>query len=193
MKKNLIALAVAAVMAPGFAAAEGASISGFADITHTSNSDVDQSVFNANGEIDVRNTMGSVTVGVDVDLFLHGDNYDAAVADNDSATLEQAFFAWKATDAVTVIGGVFNNPIGWDAEDAPDMDMTSHTLSYNALDAATDLYGNNLAGVAAAFAAGPATITAAVLNDMATRTAMATPRWRITPSRSLPTSPQWKA
>lgn len=164
MKKNLIALAVAAAMVPGFAAAEGASVSGFADITYTN--DDDTSVFNANGEIDVRNTMGAVTVGVDVDVYLHGTAYDAAVANNDSATLEQAFFAWKATDAVTVIGGVFNNPIGWDAEDAPDMDMTSHTLSYNALDDQTDLYGNNLAGVAAAFAVGPATITAAVLNDI---------------------------
>ncbi|MEW5754680.1 MAG: hypothetical protein AB1810_00100 [Pseudomonadota bacterium] len=172
MKKNLIALAVAAAMAPGFAAAEGVSVSGFADITHTTSSDADLSVFLANGEIDLRNTMGAVSVGLDVDVAIAGNGGASLgwIVDGagpaDGAVIEQAFFAWKATDAVTVIGGVFNNPIGWDAEDAPDMDMVSHTLSYEALDNQTALYGNNLAGVAAAFAAGPATITAAVVNDI---------------------------
>ena len=155
MNKKMIALAVAAVMAPGFAAAEGASVSGFVDIIYTSDDNAE--AFGADGEIDVRNTMGDVTVGLDVDFDLANSAGDAE--------LEQAFFAWAAGPA-TVIGGVINNPIGLDAEDAPDMAMTSHSAVYGALDSQTVLSGNNIAGLAVAFAAGPATITAALLNDI---------------------------
>lgn len=158
MKKKIIALAVAAAIAPAFAAAEGASVSGFADITYTNADDV--SLFFASAETDVRNTAGNVTVGIDVDFELGLGN------NTGSATLEQAFFAYKATDAVTVIGGVFNNPIGWEAEDAPDVDMINKSIAYWALDTSTSLYGNNIAGIAGAFNVGPATLIGAVLNDI---------------------------
>lgn len=155
MNKKMIALAVAAAMVPGFAAAEGATVSGFVDIIYTGDGNTDS--FSADGEIDVRSTMGDVTVGLDVDVDLANSAGDAE--------LEQAFFAWN-TGPATIIGGVINNPIGLDAEDAPDMAMTSHSMVYNALDSQTVLGGNNIAGLAAAFSAGPATITAALLNDI---------------------------
>lgn len=163
MKKNMIALAVAAAMVPGFAAAEGATVSGFVEVSYTNSSDLKDtadaktSAFGANGEIDVRNTMGDVTVGLDVDM-------DLAVGGG-SAELEQAFFAWNA-GAATIIGGVINNPIGLDAEDKPDMVMNTHSAVYDALDSQTALGGNNIAGLAAAFGAGPATVTLALLNDI---------------------------
>ncbi len=154
MKKTIIALAVAAAMVPALAAAEGASISGFNDITLKS--DNDQTTFNASTEIDVRSTVGAVTVGADLDIDL------GAGATN----LEQAFFAWGAAENLTVIGGVFNNPIGLEGEDSTDINTATHGQIYNILDGQTALDGNNIAGLAVAYNAGVATVTVALLNDI---------------------------
>ncbi len=159
MKKNLIALAVAASMASPLAAlADSASVSGFADITYTSLGDggTGSNAFGANGEVDVQATKGSVTVRADIDLRLDGS----------SGQLEQAFFAWKAMDAVTVIGGVFNNPIGQEAVDITDIEFNSHSAIYNILDHQTALNDNNVAGIAVAGGNEMFTGTLAVLNDI---------------------------
>ncbi len=162
MRKKLLPLAIAAAMAPGFASA--AEVSGFVDIIYTigdSASDVPGGTnetigkFTADGEIDfISSPADGVTTRVDLDV----------TADN--ASIEQALFAWGAAEGVTVIGGIFNNPIGYEAEDAPDMDFTTHGAVYTALDSQTALDGDNIAGLAVAFAAGPATITAALTNDL---------------------------
>ena len=155
MKKNMIALAVAAAMVPGFAAAEGATISGYNDITWTH--DDDTNTFWATTEVDIRNTMGDVTVGADIDIDLG----------NGNVVLEQSFFAWNAAENVTVIGGKFNNPIGLDAEDTLDQPTTQAGLIYSALDAATALHdGNNISGLAVAYNAGVATVTVGLLNEI---------------------------
>lgn len=166
MKKNLIALAVAATMVPAIAAAEGASIGGYADISL--NIDNNSNVFLANAEADFRNTMGAVTVGVDVDFALAGNNGTNAglSGPNDSAAIEQAFFAWGAMDNLTVIGGVFNNPIGLEGQDGTDIDTATFGQIKGILDGQTALYGNNIAGLAAAYNAGVATVTLALLNDI---------------------------
>lgn len=173
MNKKLIALAVAGILASPLAvqAENSATLSGFADIiyTHTNEStdsttaaptasgdNTTERKFTADGEIDFIGTMDNVTVRVDVDLTLSG---------NSSGRLEQALFAWN-TGPVTVIGGVFNNPIGYEAEDAPDMDFTTHSAIWNILDHQTALDGNNIAGVALAGSFGPVTVTGAVLNDL---------------------------
>jgi len=160
MKKNMIALAVAAAMVPGFAAAEGATISGYNDITWTH--DNDSNLFWATTEVDIRNTMGDVTVGADIDInLLNSDNANNAVV------LEQAFFAWNAAENVTVIGGKFNNPIGLDAEDTLDQPTTQAGLIYGILDTATGLHdGNNISGLAVAYDAGVATVTVGLLNEI---------------------------
>ncbi len=160
MKKNLIALAVAATIASPLAvqAEDSASVSGFVDIYYNSYGDdgPGSNAFGADGEIDIQATKGAVTVRADVDLRLDGT----------SGQLEQAFFAWKAMDAVTVIGGVFNNPIGQEAEDAPDIEFASHSVVYNILDGQTALNGNNVAGVAVAGGNKMFTGTLAVVNDI---------------------------
>ncbi|HEB93675.1 MAG TPA: porin [Gammaproteobacteria bacterium] len=160
MKKNLITLAVAATLASPLAvqAEDSASVSGFVDIIYTNVGDggAGSNAFGADGEIDVQATKGDVTVRADVDLRLDGT----------SGQLEQAFFAWKAMDAVTVIGGVFNNPIGQELEDAPDMEFTSHSAVWNILDGQTVLNGNNIAGVAVAGGNEMFTGTLAVVNDI---------------------------
>ncbi len=144
--------------------------------------------FAADAEIDVIATSGAVTARVDVNLRLNGTGgvsaggafdangdetlspaeiADASDTDTDTngASIEQAMFAWDL-GAVTLIGGVFNNPIGADAEDAPDMDFTTHSVVYNILDHQTAREGNNITGVAVAGAVGPVTLTGAFLNDI---------------------------
>ena len=169
--KKALPLAIAAAMVPGFASA--ADVSGYADIIYTIADDAADNTgvngdnpnngkFGASGEVDfTASPADGVTVRMDVDLML-----DTAGAGN-SAVLEQAYFAWGATEGVTVLGGVFNNPIGKESQDdAPDIWGTNRGVVANILDNQTALYDNNVAGLAGAFAAGPATVTVAVLNDL---------------------------
>ncbi len=178
MKKNLITLAVAAALASPLTiqAADSASVSGFANIDYNSYGDggAGSNAFGADAEVDVQATKGSVTVRADIDINL----LDTASVETDNtspnygkgtgtgATLEQAFFAWQAMDALTVIGGVFNNPIGQEAVDYPNIEFNSHSIVYNILDHQTELNGNNIAGVAVAGGNEMFTGTLAVLNDI---------------------------
>ncbi len=192
MKKNVIALAVAAAMAPGFAAAADSKVSGFADITYV-NADADRdyfgdgkpasdptgdgkdnleaSAFIANAEVDFASKLSdivSVRVDTDFSLAVNGGGNAAAITGGpaDSAVIEQAYFAAAVAEGVTVIGGVFNNPIGWQAVDVVDRYQSANLLTYDILDGQTALYGNNIAGVAVAGDLGPVTVTGAILNDI---------------------------
>lgn len=167
MKKNLITLAVAAALASPLTiqAADSASVSGFAEINYVNYGDTGtgSNAFGANGEVDFQATKGAVTVRVDVDLTLAT---DTASTGNDSARIEQAFFAWKAMDAVTVIGGVFNNPLGQEANDVTDIEFITHSAVWNIFNGQTVLNDNNIAGVAVAGGNEMFTGTLAVLNDL---------------------------
>ncbi|OGT18825.1 MAG: hypothetical protein A2V90_01765 [Gammaproteobacteria bacterium RBG_16_57_12] len=167
MKKRLIAIAVAAAITPAIAAAGSANISGFVDIyTTLATDDGKEKYFLADGEVDVRNALtDSVTVGMDLDISLVSSG-TAVAGKADSGQIEQAFFAWKAADMLTVLGGVMNNPLGWEAEDAPDMPTTTHGQLHGVFDAQTAQDGNNTTGLAAAIKAGDmATVTLGVFND----------------------------
>jgi len=178
MKKTLISFAVASALAVPATSAFAVDVSGFADVQLTVTDDSTKNTagptssdnprekqFSANGEVDFTHAAGDVTVRADVDLNLRGATLrNGSTAD--SASLEQALVVWKANQAVTVIGGVFNSPIGQDAEDIVDQRFTSHSAVYNVLDHQTALDGNNVAGIAVAGMLGPATVTAAVLNDL---------------------------
>ena len=166
MFKKIIPITVLAAL-PAAAFAGSANVSGFADITYTN--DDDTSVFLANAEVDVSNKLSDqVSVRIDTDLSLAGNGGGNAGLSGpaDSAVIEQAYFAYTPIKEVTVLGGVFNNPIGWDKEDAPDMYQISKGQIWNILDGQTALYGNNIAGVAVAGGVGPATITVAALNEI---------------------------
>lgn len=162
--KRVLALAISsALMVPWVVqAGDDAQVSGFIDVIGNSDAAV---VFGADAEIDVSKKIGSVTVRADMDANL-AVNGGGSAGGEDSGRIEQAYFAWGATESITVLGGLFNNPIGQEAEDAPDMDFTSHSVTYNILDGQTVLYGNNVAGVAGAGAVGPATLTLAVVDDL---------------------------
>ncbi len=178
MNKKLIALAVAGAFAGYGSAATAASatISGFADIIYTLADDANGPVagsggknttegkFAADAEIDAVATMGAVTTRVDVDFDMASNGGSNSAAGQDSGRIEQAFFAWDLAP-VTLIGGIFNSPLGADAEDAPDMDFTTHSVVYNILDHQTVRDGYNVTGLAIAGDVGPVTLTGAFLND----------------------------
>jgi len=166
MLKKIIPITVLTTL-PVAAFAGSANVSGFADITYANNNDT--SVFLANAEVDVSNKLSDqVSVRLDTDLSLAGNGGANAGLSGpaDSAVIEQAYFAYSPMKEITVLGGVFNNPIGWEKEDAPDMYQISKGQIYGILDGQTALYGNNLAGVAVAGGVGPATITVAALNEL---------------------------
>lgn len=174
LNKKILFIAVSAALAPGLSsAAEGLTVSGFADIIYTIKNEsrdntgdgTDTSIndanskFGATAEADFAyKAADSVSVNVDLDLNAGG---------GDSGQIEQAYFGWAATPAVTVLGGIFNDPIGYDAEDAPNMNFTSHDVIYGILDHQTALTGDNVAGIAVAGAIGPVTLTGAMLNETA--------------------------
>ncbi|MBV1914976.1 MAG: porin [Pseudomonadales bacterium] len=148
---------------------ESLEVSGFIDIIYTgideaadgtgaSGKNPNEQKFGADGEVDITGAYDKVSVRIDVDV---------RAGSSDSGDLEQAFFVAGLTDQYAIVGGVFNNPIGWEAHDAPDMYQTSHAYNWDILDGATALYGNNVAGVAVAADWGMFYATGAVLNDLA--------------------------
>jgi len=165
MKKKLLPLAIAAAMAPGFATA--ADTSGFVDIVYTLTDEANdvaggkndsEGKFEAFAEVDfIASPADGVTTRVDLDVE----------AGSGSISVEQAFFAWSATEGVTVLGGVFNNPIGMECGDAPCMWGTNAGVVGSLLDGQTALDGNNIAGLAVAGDVGPATVTVAMVNELA--------------------------
>lgn len=179
MNKKLIALAVASVFAGYGAVSNAATVSGFAlaDYTLTNDSAApttpctpsgDQPCLNSkegkfvvDAEIDITATPADgVTVRVDTDL-----KQTTNAGAGSAASLEQAFFAWDLAP-VTLVGGIFNNPIGQEAQDAPDWNFVHRSQIHASLDHQTALYGNNVSGVAVAGDVGPVTITGAYLNDI---------------------------
>lgn len=130
----------------------------------TSATDVDgnaansvERTFATSGEIDVMGSANGVTGRIDLDI---------GGGSSGSATTEQAVISWMASDSVTVNFGRMNSGVGFEAEDAPNMNQTTHGAIWNAIDSQTSLPGNNVEGVVAAIAAGPATINVGVLNEI---------------------------
>ncbi len=174
IRKSLLVINVAAAIFAGAANATetpNLEVNGFIDVIYTvtnegqaatapaSGTNASENKFLADGEIDFTGTIDKATVRVDVDVRLN------AVGGGNNAEIEQAYFALPVA-SVTLIGGVLNNPIGYEAEDAPDMDFTSHNIIYDILNHQTGLEGNNIAGVAVAGEVGPVTLTGAYVNDL---------------------------
>lgn len=171
MKKTLIALAVAALVAPGLAAAEGATVSGLANISYVGAENVgaggfadktdNTNAFGAAAEVDVINDFGgNVTGRVDIDT---GMGTDATAS---KVNIEQAFFAYKPMDKLTVIGGIFNNPLNYEHQDAGARILNSQGQIAKIFDNQTALYQNNVAGVAGAMNFGMVNLTVGVLDQL---------------------------
>ncbi len=178
MKSKLYSVLIVAAAIFGLkpALAADLKVDGFVDIIYTITdeaSDVPggknpaEGKFLADGEVDFASKLSdTVSVRVDLDLALKTDTNASLSGPDDSAVIEQAFFAWALPKDLTLIVGVFNNPVGWEAHDAPDLYQTSHSANWNILDGQTALHGNNIAGVALAGKVGPVTLTGAFIDDL---------------------------
>ncbi len=171
MEKKLLSLAVAAaVVSPINVLADAPEVSGFIDIIYTATdeaSDVPggknttEGKFTAEGEVDFVGQLNEqVTVTVDVDVM------DTPGGASASANLEQARFDWSLTDDITLTGGLFNNPVGWEGHDAPALFQTTHGLIWHALDDQTREDGNNLIGLAVTADLGLVTGVLALTDDI---------------------------
>lgn len=148
-------------------------LSGFADIVYTLSDSVNdtspvlnesnENRFDVSAEVNLKTAINeAMFVRIDVDL-----NAQSGVrGGSDSSRIEQSFFSWTSSADISVKGGVFNNPLGWEAEDAPDLYQISHGQLYNIWDRATDFSGNNVAGVEVSAVIGSVQVAGAILNDL---------------------------
>lgn len=170
-KHYVPAVLVPLSMIPGLLQAAEPQLSGFMDTIYTlsdGTQDPDDSptaqTWDVTAELDYKLDLAKDVSGrMDLDFNLAGNTgYGAA----DSGKMEQAFVSWQTSKELRVTGGVFNNPLGWEVEDAPDMYQISHGQIYDIFDGETALYGNNVAGVAVSGVVGPLVVTGALLNDL---------------------------
>lgn len=164
-----VALGVVGCLLPlaGGAAQVGpVSFEGFADVIYFL---VDNTVERENSEENRFVTTGEVDLGTKVDegIDVRFDLDLNPSSEDDSARLEQAYINWAFAPQWTLKGGIFNNRLSWEAEDAPDLYQITHGQLYNIWDAETaDLAGNNLAGVELGFSLDQIKLYAAVLNEL---------------------------
>lgn len=134
------------------------------DGTHDPDPSPNAQKWDVTAELDYKMDLATGVSGrMDLDFNLAG---NAGYGGSDSGKMEQAFISWQTMPELRVTGGVFNNPLGLEAEDAPDMYQISHGQIYNIFDGETALYGNNVAGIAVSGVVGPVVITGALLNDL---------------------------
>ncbi len=165
IRRRVPALVIAA-MFPLHANAADLKWDGFLDFTYMAVDDTatgkspTQSKFDINGELDLNANLGNkVTSRIDFDL-------GHSLSGGDSGRFEQAFVAWESQNGLQLKGGQFNNPLSWEAEDAPDLYQISHGQLYGIWNETTKLSGNNLMGVLVSGKTGVVTLTGAVLNDL---------------------------
>ena len=165
--RHMVPVLVMTALFPLHAGAVDLKWNGFLDLTFMAVDDTEESSpndteskFDINGEVDLHAALGNkVTSRIDVDLF-------NSVTGGDSGVFEQAFVAWESLQGLQLKGGLFNNPLSWEAEDAPDKYQISSGQLYSIWDATTALSGNNLLGVAVSGKTGAVTLTGAILNDL---------------------------
>lgn len=173
MKKSMIVLAVAGAFAGSSAFAMDTTVNGFIDNIYvisdeaadTLGTDVDgdpanatEGKFSTDAEVDFTASMGAVSARIDL-------NVDGTSAAGGVST-EQAYGAVQINDAVGVMIGRMNNPMGFEGEDAPDLMQTSHSLVWDILDDQTSLDGNNVQGAAVKGTIGEVTVMGALLNEV---------------------------
>lgn len=168
-------LTMAAALGAANAQAVTPELSGFVDMSYTLSDGTwdpadspDGQRWGVAAEMDYKLDMAAnAKARFDLDMNLSPDSqYYNLANDGYPVVLEQAFMGWRVSEVFQISAGAFNNPLGWEAEDAPDMYQISHGQIYNLFDQATHLYGNNVAGIAGSFKAGIATVTIALLNDL---------------------------
>ncbi|HEY5602725.1 MAG TPA: outer membrane beta-barrel protein [Gammaproteobacteria bacterium] len=168
MNRTLIASSLA-LMTLTFAHSAGAldvSPSGFVDMVWTLSDGTglgkygEEGRFDTSGEIDVEAGLKEgISMRFDADI-------NPGSAGGDSGRLEQIFLNWAIDPKMSLKGGVFNNRLSWEREDAPDMYQITHGQLWDIWDASTFEDGNNLAGLEFSYQIDKVKLIAGVLNDL---------------------------
>lgn len=129
------------------------SPSGFVDFVWTLSDGTDQGKngaegqFDTMGELDIESKLkDGVSLRFDADL-------NSSTSGSDSARLEQIYLQWdidtKTTSAkgMSLKGGVFNNKLGFEREDKPEMYQITHGQLWDIWNVSTAEDGNNLQGL----------------------------------------------
>lgn len=170
MKKILLSSSLALsllTVAPSAMALEvDINPSGFVDIIWTLSDGTDlgkfgeESRFNTTGELDVESKFKeNVSMRFDADV-------NSSTAGDDSGRLEQIFLKWDIDPKLSLTGGVFNNKLGFEREDRPDMYQITHGQLWDIWNASTAEEGNNLQGVELSINFDKGNIFIGFLNDL---------------------------
>lgn len=169
MKKTLIGI-VAAMTLPAIAQGAGVQqveLEGFIDIVWAVSDGTDEGVngseghFDTSGELDLKTKLnGPISMRLDADL-------NPADGANDSGRLEQAFLTWAIDNNLALKAGVFNNNLGFEREDAPDLYQVTHGQLWDVWNSATSGQdGNNLQGIELSYKQADFTAFVGFLNDL---------------------------
>jgi len=168
MKKTLIS--IAAMMAlPAVAhsaAATDVTLDGFVDMVWAVSDGTDLGVngdegqFITSGELDMKTKLsGPISLRLDADL-------GSFTTGGDSAELEQAFLNWTINNELSLKAGVFNNNLGFEKEDAPELYQITHGQLWDIWNTQTFEYGNNLQGLQFNYQFEKVNLIVGYLNDL---------------------------
>ena len=176
MNKRLLVLAVAgafgasgSVLAHDHDGATGISVKGHAETLFVASDDTEgnERRFHTEGEVSFTGKIADDLYGrVDLDLNSRYSDYFNDGDDAQTVEIEQIFGAWRINDMAKLKVGRFNNPLGYEKQDAPYKTTASRSLVSMLLDEQTQLYQNNIEGVAVDLDFGPAQLTLGVLNEI---------------------------
>ncbi|WP_455221316.1 outer membrane beta-barrel protein [Kaarinaea lacus] len=169
MKKTLIAssLGISMLTIGQSAVALDLTPSGFVDLVWTLSDGTDlgkngdEGDFNTSGELDVEsNLKEGISMRFDADV-------NPTSGGGDSARLEQIFLNWNIDEKMALKGGVFNNNLTWEREDAPDMYQITHGQLWDIWDNSTTVEdGNNLQGLEFSYQFQKVNLMVGYLNDI---------------------------
>jgi len=140
--------------------------SGFVDVIYTLSDGTDEYLdpngdstidkkYDTNGEVDLQTDINSSSMlrfDLDITKFTTG--------------IEQAFINHALNKDMNLKVGVFNNNLGFEKEDAPNLYQISHSQLWDIWNEQTSLNGNNLEGVQFSADVNIVTLYAGLLNDL---------------------------
>ena len=171
MKKILVlsSLALSALIVTPSAVAVELDItpSGFVDFVWTLSDGTDlgkygeEGRFETTGELDVESKLqDGITMRFDLDV-------NPSTGGSDSARLEQIFLKWDIDPKMSLMGGVFNNKLTFEREDAPDLYQVTHGQLWDIWSSSTAEDGNNLQGLEFNYQFDKVNLIIGYLNDLA--------------------------
>jgi len=140
--------------------------SGFVDFVWTLSDGTDlgkygaDKQFDTTGELDIDSKFKQgVSLRLDADI-------NPGNANGDSARLEQIYMKWDINKEAAVKGGVFNNKLTFEKEDAPDLYQITHGQLWDIWNMSTAENGNNLQGIEFSYQVKKVNLFVGFLNDL---------------------------